>query len=371
MITERNAAKSKATKDHIDVRGRSRHFLRQRMVRGVILAFLVVYCLVTLFPFYILFVRTFVGTKDSAKLWLWLPPEEPVSMEAELGNLSVFFSMDIGEFKEHFGIKGYLPPRATLSEIAEDHGIPLEEIQAYLAPIGRFNGWYILFGQGRIWAPLSRTVLVTVLVVVCVNFLSILTAFGLAGLRRRDQMGVYNLYLLRMVIPPMMIIIPQFIIVQWLIRLVPGTESVGLPRYASQLGGMMMTFFVGNALAIMVYTAAIGAIPSDIEDAAYLDGATRFQYLLRIVFPLLKVHIAAVVVMTLPWIWNMFLEPFIYLDPANTTMIPFIQDFSGRYATNFQVTFTGVFVSILPLALLYIIFRRLFIEGVMAGALKG
>ncbi len=371
MGARANTNSLRAAKDGVHVLERSRYFLRQRIVRGGILSFLLVYCLVTLFPFYILLVRSFVSTRDSAELWLWFPPPAPVSTEAQLGNLSVFYSMDIGRFKEHFDIEGYLPPRDTLSKIAEDHSIPLEDIQAYLAPLGRFNGWYILLVQGRIWGPLARTVLVTVMVAVCVNLLSILTAFGLAGLRRRDQMLVYNMYLLRMVIPPMMIIIPQFIIVQWLIALVPGTQSPGLPRYASQLGGMMMTLFAANALAIMVYTAAIGAIPRDIEDATYLDGATRLQYLLRVVFPLLKVHIATVVVMTLPWTWNLFLPPLIYLDSANTTLIPFIQDFAGTYSTNLQVTFAGIFVSILPLAVLYIIFRRFFIQGIMGGALKG
>jgi len=349
----------------------SGHYTRRRVARGAILAFLIGYVLVTLIPFYILFVRTFVGTKDAPQLWLWPPTQKPISMEAELGNLSVFYNLDIKEFKRHFGIKGYVQPRKTLAEIAGEHDIPPEQIQRYLAPFGRFNGWYVLFGQGLIWGPLARTLLITVLIVVIGNLLSILTAFGLAGLRRRDQMFIYNLYLLRMVIPPMMIILPQFLIIQWLIDLIPGTESAGFPRYATQLSSLVIIFLVGDALAIMVYTAAISALPRDLEDAAHLDGASRLQYLWYVVLPLLKVHIASVIVMTLPWIWNMFLQPFVYLDPDNTTLIPFIQGFSGRYATNFQVTFTGVFVSILPLALVYILFRRLFIRGIMAGALKG
>jgi ABC-type glycerol-3-phosphate transport system permease component len=168
-----------------------------------------------------------------------------------------------------------------------------------------------------------------------------------------------------------MILLPQFFIVQRLIGLIPGTETAGFTRSAAQLVSLVMINLGGGALGTMMYTSAITAIPSDLEDAAYLDGAGRLQYLLRIVLPLLKVPIASMVVMALPWTWNMFLQPYIYLDPQNTTLIPLVQKFSGSYTTNFQVTFTAVFVSILPLAIVYIVFRRQFVQGVMAGAVKG
>lgn len=366
------AFESLGTKSSPGKKGRHGLFLRKRIVKGVILAFFTLYALITLFPFYVLFVRTFVGTKDASELWFWLPPEEEISLEkAEIGNLAVFYNLDIKEFKEHFGIKGYVQPRMTLAKIAEAYDVPAEQIQAYIAPYRRFNGWIILFGRGTIWLPLLRTAAVTVAIIVLGNLLPILTGYGLAGLRRRDQMFIYNLYLLRTVIPDMMILLPQFFIIQWLIRLVPGTGSPGITRSLAQLVSLVMVNLGGGPLGTMVYTSAISAIPGDLEDAAYIDGAGRLRYLVHVVLPLLKVHIASMVVMTLPWTWNMFLQPYVYLDSANTTLIPLIQRFSGEYTTNFQVTFTAIFVSILPLATVYIIFRRWFIRGVMAGAVKG
>ena len=80
---------------------------------------------------------------------------------------------------------------------------------------------------------------------------------------------------------------------------------------------------------------------------------------------------ASLTVIMLPLVWNQFLQPYVYLDPANTTLLPLIQSFTGQYTTNFQVTYTGVFVSIIPLLVVYILFRRWFIRGVMAGAVKG
>ncbi len=85
----------------------------------------------------------------------------------------------------------------------------------------------------------------------------------------------------------------------------------------------------------------------------------------------MKVPIASLTVIVLRFFWNDFLQPFVYLDHKNTTLLPLIQSFTGQYTTNFQVVFTGVFVSIIPLVVVYISFRKWFVAGVMEGAIKG
>ncbi len=81
--------------------------------------------------------------------------------------------------------------------------------------------------------------------------------------------------------------------------------------------------------------------------------------------------LASLTVIMLPLFWNQFLEPYVYLDPGNTTLLPLIQNYSGQYTTNYQITYTGVFVSVLPLVVVYLLLRDWFIRGVMAGAVKG
>ena len=60
-----------------------------------------------------------------------------------------------------------------------------------------------------------------------------------------------------------------------------------------------------------------------------------------------------------------------YLDANNTTILPLIASYGSTFTTNFQIIYTGVFVSILPLFLVYLALRRLFIRSIMAGAVKG
>jgi raffinose/stachyose/melibiose transport system permease protein len=199
----------------------------------------------------------------------------------------------------------------------------------------------------------------------------LLTGYALAGLRRRDQMVVYNIYLLQMVIPTVLIIIPQFILIQRLIGLVPGSAQPGAVRYAAQLSALVLIFIKGGALSTMVFTTGINQIPAEMEESAQLDGASRMQFFWKVLLPLMKVPIATVSVIMLPVFWNAFFEPYVYLDAANATVLPLIASYGGTFSTNFQIIFTGVFVSVLPLLLVYLLLRKLFIRSVMAGAIKG
>ena len=339
---------------------------------------MVVYTIVTIFPFYALFVRSFVATKDASELHLWIPKAREVPMEAEVGNLSVFYQLDLRDLKRALGIpeNEYLMARMTLGEVAEQYNIPEQEIRDFFEGFYTYNGWMTLLGeelQGTtFWAALLRTVLITGISLVMLTVLSIFTGYGLAGLRRKDQMAVYNLYLLQMVIPVMLIILPQYQLFQYVYNLVPDYARQGsLVRVALQLLAMILINIKGTALTTMIFVGAIGTIPKDLEDSAMIDGASRMQYVRYILLPLLKVPIVSMIVIQLPLFYNQFLEPYVYLDPSNSTLLPFIQSTSGQFSTNFQVIYAGVFASVVPLIVIYLLFRRFFVEGVMAGAIKG
>lgn len=344
---------------------------RKRAFRFAAYVFMVTYAVVTLIPFYILFVRTFVSTKDSTELHLWIPRGTDLSMETEIGNLAVNYNIDLRKFKDDLGIKGYLNPRTTLNQISQDHDVPIERIEAYFANFGTYNGWITLLGRRDYWLALGRTTITTTVGIVLLCFLSMLTGYALAGLRRRDQMVVYNIYLLQMVIPTVMIIIPQFLLVQRIMALIPGTDQPGATRYTAQLVALVLIFIKGGALSTMIFTTSITGVPPELEESAALDGASRMQYFFRILFPLMKVPIASVAVIMLPTFWNAFFEPYVYLDVANTTVLPLIATYGGTFTTNFQIIYTGVFVSVLPLVIVYLLLRNLFIRSVMSGAIKG
>ena len=148
------------------------------------------------------------------------------------------------------------------------------------------------------------------------------------------------------------------------------TSPAGRARWG-QLAALVLIFIKGGALSTMVFTSSINEVPHELEESAQLDGASRMQYFWRILVPLLKVPIATVAVIMLPVFWNAFFEPYVYLDADNATVLPLIASYGGTFTTDFQIIYTGVFISILPLLLIYLALRRLFIRSIMAGAVKG
>ena len=346
---------------------------RRRIFEMAVILFFLVYALFTLFPFYGLFVRTFVSTKNSTDLHLWLPEAEEIDLNAQIGNLSTHFDLDLQKFKTDMSIPitDYLSARMSLRQIAAEYDIPEQDMIDYFGPFSLYNGWISLLGSGEFWPAVARTALITFVALVGLNVLAVCTGYGLAGLMRKDQALWYSLYLLRAVIPPMLIILPQFVLVQWILNLVPGYENPGVVRNVGQLTSVMLIWMRGGALPSMLMLAAIESIPKELEEAAEIDGANPLQYFWHVLLPLMKVPMASLTVIFLPLIWNDFINPFIYLDQSNTTILPLVQSYSGQYASNFQVIYTGVFMSILPLIFIYILFRRWFVEGAMAGAIKG
>lgn len=350
---------------------------RRRLMRVIAVVVMLAYTVLTLFPFYALFVRSFVSTRDAAELHLWIPEAADVSMDMQVGNLGVFYNLDMAVIKEAFGIPQdeFLMARTTLRQLGEKYAIPEEQISDYFEGFYTYNGWRTLLTGSlygtTFWAALARTLLITAISLTLAIILSIFTGYGLSGLRRRDQMFVYNVYLLQMVIPAMLILLPQFLIFQWFFRLFPAYNEPGAARWSLQLLSIILINIKGTALSTMIFTAAISAVPKELEDSAYIDGASSWQYVRYILLPLLKVPIVSIIVIMLPLIYNQFLEPYVYLDPANTTLLPFIQSAVGQFSTNFQLIYSAILASVLPLVLVYLMFRRFFVEGVMAGAIKG
>ncbi|MBN1316964.1 MAG: carbohydrate ABC transporter permease [Anaerolineales bacterium] len=350
---------------------------RKKILRVVATVVMVVYTLITLFPFYVLIIRSFVPTKESADLHLWIPETEELSLDAQVGNLGVYYDLDTKDLKDALGIPqtDFIMARTTLRELGEKYDIPESDIQDFFKGFYTYNGWKTLLTSDlygtSFWGVLLRTLAVTFTSLTLLTILSIFTGFGLAGLERKYQMSVYNIYLLQMVVPAMLILLPQYQLFQWIFKLVPGFEDNTTIRYICQLAAIIVINIKGTALSVMIFTSAISSIPKEFEEAAFIDGASRWQYLWKILLPLLKVPIVSLIVIELPYYYNLFLEPYVYLDPGNSTLLPFISNAIGQFSTNFQVIYSAIFASMAPIVLVYLIFRRYFVQGALAGAIKG
>ena len=114
------------------------------------------------------------------------------------------------------------------------------------------------------------------------------------------------------------------------------------------------------------------SLPLELEEAALIDGANRFQIFLRVILPLSKAPLATLAVLSFLVNWNDFLWPvYVLLSPASLTLPPGLAILQGAYNTKYAVIMAGGVLASIPVLIMYIFAQRYIIEGVSRSGLKG
>jgi ABC-type glycerol-3-phosphate transport system permease component len=324
----------------------------------IIATFLVIYCLVTLVPFYFLIVRSFTPTIESTEFHYWVPPRRPLSMNARVGDLATVYNISTRDFRKAMGIRGYVSPQYKLSKIAKKYEIEEQKIVDYLEPKVHWNGVLTVIDHGIVRAVFG-SVFVTGTSTFLGGLLGIMTGYVLAGFRQRWHLFVYNLYLLQLIIPPIMVILPQYMILsKWL----------GL---SDSYWAIILIHLKGGAISTMIFTTYISTIPKELRESVSMDGGKHYHYFLYVLIPLAVTPFAVYASVTMPLVWNDLLFGLVFLHPAKYYLPPFVAAIGGTYTTNFEAIFSGVTISLVPILIVYIAFQKMFIRSAMSGAVKG
>jgi multiple sugar transport system permease protein len=183
-------------------------------------------------------------------------------------------------------------------------------------------------------------------------------AYALARMHFRGKNVMFAVIVLTLVIPQFVFIIGNYVIVQyfgWLDTLL----AVIVPGAAGAFGVFFLRqFFV--------------SLPLELEEAALIDGANRFQIFLRVILPLSKAPLATLAVLSFLVNWNDFLWPvYVLLSPGSLTLPPGLAILQGAYNTKYAVIMAGGVLASIPVLLIYILAQRYIIEGVSRSGLKG
>ncbi len=330
----------------------------QKIFRVIVTTMLIVYTIVTIIPFYFLFVRSFVPTKDSTELHMWIPPAEEFNMNYKFGNMATYYNLDMAEFKEIMGIEGYVNPNLTLKQMAEKYDVPEGKIEEYLKPLVRFNGIITIWNEGFLRAVLN-TMIIVVGTLSFGGMFTIMTSSVLARFKKKWHQNLYNLYIFSMIIPGAVTMLPCYVIMTKYLHLYNSYWALIL------LGAQ------GGAVPVMLFTSYISTIPEELWESVAIDGGSRITYFWRILLPNMKTPFAAYLAIVLPGVWNNMLNGLLYLKPAKQPITALISSLSGTYTTNFQAMYSGLFLSVIPMLIVYLAFQNLFVKSSMLGAVKG
>ncbi len=124
-------------------------------------------------------------------------------------------------------------------------------------------------------------------------------------------------------------------------------------------------------LGIFILSNFFGSLPNSLEEAAFLDGASRFQILIRIILPISKPAIFSVLALAFTFIWNEFtLALVLVTDPSIFTIPLSIKSFAGSYSYEFNLVFAALGIVNIILFIILIFLQRHFVRGILSGAFK-
>jgi ABC-type glycerol-3-phosphate transport system permease component len=196
--------------------------------------------------------------------------------------------------------------------------------------------------------------------VVLSTVVAALAAYAIARMQFRGRDTLLSISTSLMVVPPVVMIVPLFVL------------YAQIDLISTFHGAILIYAGLTAPFSVYLLTSFFRTIPTEVIEAALIDGATPFGVLWRVVLPLSWPPVVTLFVVNALYVWNDLLMALIFLQRDDMrTLMAGISVFQGRYNNQIPLTMAGMIMASAPMLILYILFQRYFIRGLVAGALKG
>ena len=205
-----------------------------------------------------------------------------------------------------------------------------------------------------------NSVMVSVASTFTAVLLAAMMAYAFARFSFHGRSLLFGLLLLGLMVPAMMLLIPQFLLAKKLMLL-------------NSLWGLVVFYTGGNlALNTFLLRSFFADIPSELEEAMVVDGAGPWRRFWQLVLPLSRPALATVAIFTFLGSWDEFVWALTIInDPGKRTLPMAIALFQGQHATSWGLVFAASAIAVVPVILIFAVFQRQFVSGLTTGALKG
>jgi raffinose/stachyose/melibiose transport system permease protein len=220
------------------------------------------------------------------------------------------------------------------------------------------NYWDILTGD-RYWRQMGNSMVIALLTVVLTLACGAMAAFTFAHVKFFGSRMLLNYFLLGLMFPAATAILPLFIRIRDL-GLLDTYWGVVLPQVAFGLG-----------MSILLFRNYFKGMPSELFDAAFVDGCGYLRFFWYISLPLARPIIATVAILSFVGSWNSYILPLIMLNSESKYPWPLgIMVYKGEFMTDWQLILAFITLTILPTIIVFFIAQRHIIAGLTAGAVK-
>ncbi len=214
--------------------------------------------------------------------------------------------------------------------------------------------------RGQLFRSLKNSLFIAIIKVPLGIIVSSLAAFALTRLRFVGQRALLAVIALGAMVPIQVALAPLF------------NVMLELDLLNSRVGIILPYLAFGIPYQVFILAGFFSAIPTDLDEAARIDGTSNFQLYRRIILPLAKPALAALFILDFVATWNEYAIASVLLQRQSVWTVPLsIQGFNTQFTSMYGPLNSYIFMSVIPVLVIYIAFQKYFVSGTFAGAVKG
>ena len=223
-----------------------------------------------------------------------------------------------------------------------------------------FDNYVELFTRSDFWSSLRNSVIVTVSSVALVVIFVPALAYAVARNMEKRYYKILYYYIL------------AGIFIAFQVLMLPMVKQMTQMKMLNQTGLILLHLTFSLSTGLFLFVNYIRSLPTEIEEAARVDGCNVFQTYIRIVIHLIKPMVATIIVMDSLGCWNNFMMALLILNKNhNMWTLPLMQyNFKAEYSFNYTMAFTSYIVCMIPIIIVYALGQKYIIKGLTAGAVK-
>ena len=246
----------------------------------------------------------------------------------------------------------------SLMSLSEAQGIRLIPTELH------FENYVAAWQEADFAEYFVNSVLITLITLAGELVFSVLAAYAFARIKFPGRELLFGILLSTLMIPAMVLIIPNFLTVTWLGRIGPLKWINNWPA--------LTVPFMGNVFAIFLLRQFFAQIPQELFDAAQIDGAGHMRFLIRVVLPLSKAPLMVILVLSFIGSWNALAWPLLVTNspawrPISVGLLYFVDE-AGQLL---NLMMAGAFITMIPILIIYFITQKQFTESIARSGLKG
>lgn len=209
----------------------------------------------------------------------------------------------------------------------------------------------------------TNSIIITVCSVVLIVLFSSMAAWVLCRDKSRKSKIIFYLFVSGMVVPFQAVMLP---LVKWMAQLQFGPFKMLGTHY----GLIFMYIGFGASMSVFLYHGFISSIPLEIEEAAIIDGCSKWKVYTKVILPLLKSTTVTVSVLNGIWVWNDFLLPFLTVNGRINTIPLAMNNFFGAFSKQWELAMAALIMAVIPIIIFYFFVQKQIIAGIVQGSIK-